>query len=360
MKKQLLMLIFAGCLLLGGCSGAPEQNGKRNAPETEQKASAVYQASDYIELGQYRNLLIKESEIQVPESDIDTEISAILKEYQEAEEITDRGIEKGDVVNINSRGYIDGQELDTLKALSFDLLVGSGDFGTDYEEQLIGVYTGETKEFNVEYPEDYASENLAGKVVHYVVKVNMIVHYLEQELTDEYVTSLTESEYTTVEEFRQGCADMLREENREKYVLAAAKQKILEDSFVRAYPQDALEKNMEEIREFYENGANYLNITLDEYLKTISGTDLDSENSIRNAAERTLDEELMLKAIAEREKMLLTDEEYAGYAETYIEENALDMTVEELENIFGKEELKEALLLKKTSEFIIGQVTVKE
>lgn len=346
MKNKIMLFAFAACLLMAGCGSRDRQDGK----ETE----SAYQASDYIEIGPYRNLSLKEEEIEVPDAEIDAEISDILDQYQEAEEITDRGIQNGDVVNISSRGYIDGKEVDTLKALNFDLIIGEGSFGEDYEAQLIDVRTGETKEFDLSYPKDYDSTNLAGKTVHFVVKVNMIVHYLEQDLTDEYVTDLTDAEYTTVESFRQGCADMLLEENRDRYMLNAVKKKILENSEIKGYPENALNQSIAEITEFYEDGAQDMNMDSSEYLNLING-----KENIRQIAQDILKEEMMLKAIREKESITLTEEEYERYADSYLEENGMDMPVKELEEMFGRKELEEAFLLKKTGEFLLEQVTVE-
>ncbi len=351
MKKKAGVLLCTVFLFSAGCSSV--------AGNAAGELMTDYQASEYIELGEYKNLVVKESDIVVPESDIDSQISAILMDYRQAEEITDRGILEGDVVNINNHGYIGDKEVETLKAYNFDLLVGSGDFGKEYEEQLLGVATGETTEFDVSYPADYSSENLAGETVHFVVDVNMIVHYEDQELTDEYVTRLSDSEYTTVEAFREGCAEMLKEENRRDYVLSAAKAKILKDSSVKGYPQMALEQNVAMIKEFYEGGADYLGMTLDDYLEEIGGVDVDSEKSMQDAAEKILEEEMMMKAIAEAEDLVLTKEEYEEYVLEYIKSNALDITAEELEGYFGRNELEDAFLLKKTSEFIYDQVVVE-
>ena len=68
---------------------------------------------------------------------------------------------------------------------------------------------------------------------------------------------------------------------------------------------------------------------------------------------------MMMKAIAEAEDLVLTEEEYEEYVLEYIKSNALDITAEELEGYFGRNELEDAFLLKKTSEFIYDQVVVE-
>lgn len=353
MKKRICIMILAGCMAASGCGGNREAKAQESATEA---AGAGYTASDYIVLGDYRNLVLTDEDVKVPQEDIDAEISGILEEYREAEEITDRGAMEGDVVNITSKGYDEGEEVETLRAYSFDLMLGSGSFGKEYEDQLLGVGSGETKEFDITYPDDYASENLAGKTIHYVVTVHMIVRYEDQELTDDYVAELTDSEYTTVEAFRQGCADMLMEENREKYALRAAKKKILESSEIQGYPEKTLNETIEELEEFYSGGAEYLDMELEEYLELATGNSgQDGEQSIQKLAEGILAEEMMMKAIAEQEQITLSEGEYQSYGEEYLEDQP-ELTLEELEETFGKEELQAAFTLKKTEEFLAGLI----
>lgn len=355
MKKIIGIAVLAGCVAMSGCGR--DENAKVQESVTE---ASDYRASDYIVLGDYQNLSLDEEEVQVPEADIDDEISSILEEYREAVEITDRGAMEGDVVNITSKGYDGDKEVETLRAYSFDLMLGSGSFGKDYEDQLIGMETGETKEFDISYPEDYASENLKGKTIHYVVTVHIIVRYEDQELTDDYVTELTDSEYTTVDAFRQGCADMLLQENWKEYALIAAKKKILDDSEILGYPQAALDETMEEIEEFYSGGADYLDMELEEYLGLITGdSEQDQDQNIQQMAEGILAEEMMMKAIAEQEQITLSEEEYQSYVEEYLEDQS-ELRQEDLENTFGKEELQAAFTLKKTEDFLADLIEPEE
>jgi trigger factor len=227
-------------------------------------------------------------------------------------------------------------------------------FGQTYEEQLLGAEAGETIEFDVTYDEDYDSERIAGKTIHYVVKINNVFELLDQELTDEYVEELTDSEYTTVEEFRQGCADMLMEDNKDRYVLTAGKQKLLEESEITGYPEEALEEDIEELREFYEGGASYVNMELADYLSTLTGRDKESsEEVLEQIAKDNLTEEMLIKAVAEKEEITLTDEEYETYLEEYLEELGDETTAEELEFAFGEENIKEAFTLKKTENYLL-------
>ncbi len=85
-------------------------------------------------------------------------------------------VEDGDTVNIDYVGSIDGVEFDggSTQGAGTDLLIGSGMYIDNFEEQLIGSHPGDTVDVNVTFPEDYGQEDLNGQDALFVVTVNGI------------------------------------------------------------------------------------------------------------------------------------------------------------------------------------------
>lgn len=84
------------------------------------------------------------------------------------------GAKNGDTVVIDFAGYLDGVAFDGGTATNFPLVLGSGQFVPGFEEQLIGMEQGETRDINITFPENYYPE-LAGQDVVFTVTVNEIV-----------------------------------------------------------------------------------------------------------------------------------------------------------------------------------------
>ena len=82
----------------------------------------------------------------------------------------------GDTVNIDYVGTVDGVEFDggSTQGMGTDLVIGSGSYIDDFEDQLIGAHPGETVEVNVTFPDDYYSTDLAGKDAVFTVTINGI------------------------------------------------------------------------------------------------------------------------------------------------------------------------------------------
>ena len=85
-------------------------------------------------------------------------------------------VEDGDTVNIDYVGTVDGVEFDggSTEGMGTDLVIGSGSYIDDFEEQLIGAHPGETVEVNVTFPDDYYSTDMAGKDAVFTVTINGI------------------------------------------------------------------------------------------------------------------------------------------------------------------------------------------
>ena len=129
---------------------------------------------NYVELPQYKGIEIDTNSKEflgyyntVFTSDIEQN-----NLYQKEEE---GAVEDGYIANIDYVGKIDGVAFDGGSSKGYNLLIGSGSFIDDFEEELIGVKVGETKDVTAKFPENYPnSPDLAGKEAVFTVTVNYI------------------------------------------------------------------------------------------------------------------------------------------------------------------------------------------
>jgi len=96
-------------------------------------------------------------------------LAANVQEFDDRDE--GAAAEDGDQVVIDFVGKLDGEPFDGGAAEDYPLVLGSGSFIPGFEEQLVGVKTGEEKAVTVTFPEDYQAEHLAGKDVVFDVTV---------------------------------------------------------------------------------------------------------------------------------------------------------------------------------------------
>lgn len=114
-----------------------------------------------------------ESSVTDENSNAGSLIEAEETTYQTDPSLT---VENGDTVNIDYVGSIDGVEFSggNTQGMGTDLVIGSGLYIDDFEEQLIGAHPGDHVTVTVTFPEDYGKENLNGKEAVFKVTVNGI------------------------------------------------------------------------------------------------------------------------------------------------------------------------------------------
>lgn len=311
--------------------------------ETEVPEKPALADMGTITLGDYKGIAVEvEQQEPVTDEQVDQVIDNILA--ANPVEITDRPSQEGDTVNIDYEGSVDGEVFDGGSATGYDLTLGSGSFIDNFEEQLEGHVAGDEVEVNVTFPEDYSSEDLAGKAAVFQVKINRIT--APAELTDEFVQSYAETEATTVEEFR---AEQKAE--IESYMASTLRDTIRSDALEQLVaastfePSEAMTEYMEKyminsmVSEYQMYGiglADMLNMygmTVDEFKTEIS-----------SMAQQNASYEMAIAQIAADENIAVTDEVLADFAEEYSLLTGMDYTAESMMESFGQEEVETAAI----------------
>lgn len=142
-----------------------------------------FEINDYLKF-------IPEFEISKPsDKDIESRLERISKEKGKLIEV-DRALENGDVANIDFEGFIDGEAFSGGKGENFDLEIGSKKFIDSFEEQLLGMKKGETRDVNVVFPNDYRAKSLASKNAKFIVKLNKIQIIENANIDDELAKAM--------------------------------------------------------------------------------------------------------------------------------------------------------------------------
>ena len=154
-------------------------------------------------------------------------------------------------MTVNYTGTKDGQTFDGGTANNYDFVIGDGQMFEEFENGVIGMKKGDTKEIKIDFPSDYADETLAGKEVIYKVTVQNVRR--EGELTDEWVAKNTD--YTTVDDYRESIRSELEKnakESAQEVLKNTAWSTVLENSEVKEYPQEDVDKAVSEFKKSME------------------------------------------------------------------------------------------------------------
>ena len=338
-------------------SEAESETGSEEESETETEFNVAdlpeYDASEYVTLGEYKDLTVEVAPVEVTDEQVMDKIASETKQT-----LTEGTVESGDTVNIDYVGKIDGEEFDGGSAEGYDLEIGSCTFIDGFEDGIIGMQVGDTKDLELKFPEDYHSTDLAGKDVVFTVTVNSIsrVPELTDEVADSVVEGMTAEAYQ--ESVRQDLEDQAKESQKTE-----AEQKLLqavyENATIDGYPEENLQYTIKRAKDYYEWLASMYGMSLDDYLKNYGMTQEEFNEQIQPVAEEALGEEMTLLAIAKEENIEVSDEEYEAGLARYAEAQGMD-DPSKLEEAYGENYIKNSLLQEKVLDFLYENATIEE
>ncbi|MCC8126770.1 MAG: trigger factor [Clostridiales bacterium] len=355
MKKYTRLLLCAAVAALAatGCKSNTENSADATtaAEETTAAAEEELDPGTVTTLGEYVGVELTKDSTEVTDEELETRIQSILDANPEYTEVT-RAAEEGDIVNIDYVGLKDGEAFDGGTAEGYDLELGSGAFIDGFEDGLIGVKTGEQRDLNLTFPENYGSEELAGQDVVFQVTVNAVKEVSDAVLDDSFVQRM--SDFGTVDEFR---ADLLKDMEEEKEELAeqalqvAALQAVIGNSELDVNA-DAVEQQVNNQLAYYESMVQMYGMTLDDYVSIYGMTADQFTEELRTMVETSLEQQLVVNAISEAENMEVNDDDLQFTADQ------LQMDLDELKENYA-EELDAQAMVYKVVNYIIDNAVIK-
>lgn len=318
--------------------------------------------TDALKITQYKGVEVDQVEKpeEVSDEDVDTQIQTILDQQAETKEIKDRAVKDGDVTNIDFVGKIDGKAFDGGSAEGYDLTIGSGNFIDGFEDSIIGHKIGDTFDWDGKFPDNYGNADYAGKDVVFTITVNSISERTVPELTDELAAKLSDKA-KTVKEYKAEMKKQMEETQQQNYEAALSGEvweKVLENTEVKEYPDGEKEKMEEFLRKLYGAEAQQYGMELKEYIETQGGMTEEDFNKqiLEPAVEQNVKSRLATQAIAEKENISLSDEEYEKQLNELIE-NSSEEYVETMKKTVGEEAFEEEIRASALNNLVLEKLT---
>lgn len=338
--------------------GAPSIDVDEISKENGLVMSVEVEVRPEVKLDNYKGVEVTKDVPEVTDEMIAEELDRMVEKNSRLVDV-ERNVEDGDIVNIDFKGFVDGEEFEGGNAEGYELTIGSHTFIDNFEEQLVGKALNEEVEVNVTFPEGYSRKDLASKPAKFEVKINAIKVREMPELNDEFAADTTEFE--TLDELKadiranleEQANNMAENQLREELVnkIADAADFITPNAMV----EDQLDRMMQDLN--YQLMSQGLQM---EMLLEITGKDLNGlKEERREDAEKLVRGTLVLDEIAKLENIEASEEdvdaEIAKMAEMYkmeAEEMKKALRPEDLEDIAGQ------LKVRKTIDFLVENATI--
>ena len=291
-----------------------------------------------VKLGDYKGLEIEKQDSELTDKDLQDAIDHSLGHLADMVVKEDGAVEEGDTVNIDFDGYVDGEQFEGGQADGYDLEIGSGSFIPGFEDQLVGVKTGEEKDVVVTFPEEYHAEELAGKEATFKTKVNEIKYKEVPELTDEIANEL-DSDANSVDEYKENLRKRLSEEkaqDAENVEKEEAINKATENTTIDI-PQAMIDTELDRMVQEFGQRIQQQGLDLQTYFQ-ISGQDESQlREQMKDDAEQRVKTNLTLSAIADEENIEVTDEDIDKELEKM--SSQFNISVEDIKQTLGNTDI---------------------
>lgn len=273
------------------------------------KFRATVTVKPEVQLGTYKGLELQDKPFEMNDEALEEELTRIRRAHAEIRTLEDGEVEKGDTVTIDFKGTVDGEPFEGGEADNFQLEVGSGLLVSGFEDQLIGMKPGESRQVRVTFPENYHVKSLAGKEAVFDVTLHEIRRRVLPELTEEFVQEI--SDFQTVDEFvedvKKSLQERLEAEHR-AYLQNQAVEKAVENATVDI-PAVMIEHEIDHQLQHFAAQLQTQQISLDDYLEFTGMSREELRSQFRADAERSVKTALVLEAIAKAENLEPTEED---------------------------------------------------
>lgn len=135
--------------------------------------SATFEVYPEIVLGDLAGETVERLVYELTPDDVDNTIATLRKQRATFEPVK-RAAQNEDQVNIDFVGRLNGEVFRGGEAKSYPVKLGAGGMLPEFESAMIGMKAGETKSFDMTFPDDYHGKDVAGKQVTFTITMNKV------------------------------------------------------------------------------------------------------------------------------------------------------------------------------------------
>lgn len=313
-----------------------------------------------VTLGDYKGLEITEQDTDVTDEEIEAQLTEQQTRLAELVVKEDSAIVEGDTAVIDFEGFLGEEAFEGGAGEDHSLEIGSGSFIPGFEEQLIGLKTGEQKDVVVTFPEEYHAAELAGKEATFKVTVKEVKGKELPELNDELAKEI-DSEVEGIDALRTKLKEKTAEDKKNA-AETAVKDELVEkaaDNATIDIPQAMIDAEVDRMLNDFTQRLTSQGMNLDLYYQ-FSGQDEEAlRTQMTEDAQKRVKVSLTLEAISEAEGITASEEEINSEIEKM--SGQFNMTAEQIRTALGGTgALENDLRMQKTIDFLIENAKISK
>ena len=288
------------------------------------------------EIKDYKGVEIEKISSEVTDEDVEKELQSMATRNSRMVEV-ERPAQDGDMVLIDYAGFVGDEQFEGGTAERQPLKLGSGTFIPGFEEQLIGASKDDDVEVKVTFPEEYHSEDLAGKDAVFKCKVHEIKEQEMPEIDDDFAKDV--SEFDTLDELRTSKKEELvkaaevRAENQMKNNVI---EKVFEANEIDV-PDVMVNSEIDSMMNEFDQQLRAQGMDMNGYLQYAGQDPSAFRETLREDAYKKTKTRMIVSKIADQEEFEVSDEEVKEQLEKMAQQYGLE--VDKLAEMIGPENL---------------------
>lgn len=293
--------------------GYPSINITKIVPNQEVEFKAEVAIIPQVELPNYQEIAQKipknkKESLTIEEKEIEQALLWLQDSRANLEQVS-RPAEKEDIVTIDYQIKEDKKLIENGEDKNYSFILGKGSFLPGFEDNIIGMKTGEEKKFELIVPKDWPQKNLQNKKLNINVSLKEIKTKKLPILNDEFAQSI--GKFKTLEDLKKNIKEGLLLEKKQKETerwRLEALEKIIAETKIdlpEILVQNEIEKMIEELKAQLEK----MQLPFDKYLEQIKKSEEDLKKEFKELAEKRVSSALVLREIASIEKIEASEKE---------------------------------------------------
>jgi len=270
-------------------------------------------------------------------------------------------LENGDTAVFDFSGSVDGEKFPGGSAENHELVIGSGQFIPGFEEQMLGMKSEEEKDVVVTFPEDYQEKSLAGKEAVFACKLHEIKVRVIPELNEDFITELNDDSIKTIEDFKNNVKEELiksKKAQNKDYIRKTVIKKVIENAEFEL-PEEMILEETNRSLDATKTQVKQYGLDYNTYLQYMGKTEEQFKEELKIQAKKTLEEQLIIEAIAKEEKIEATEVEIEEkYNEILEEYKAQNVTLEQVKQAIPVSSISAEIAYKIALDLIIEKAKV--
>jgi len=258
-----------------------------------------------IQLADFKTFSVEKPVVEVTDAEVDEAIKRIADQNRPyAARSEGAKAENGDRVTISFKGTIEGVPFDGGTGEGIQVVIGAGQFIPGFEEQLIGIGAGETRNLKVPFPKNYANEKLAGQPAEFETTATLIEAPGQTAIDDEFAKTLG---LESLDKLKEAARERLSAE-----FAGATRQRVKRALLDRLDESHKFEAPPSLIAEEFNLMWNSIKAEMESSGKTFADEET-TEDAAREEYQKIADRRvrlgLVLSEIGEKNKITVTDDE---------------------------------------------------